>query len=186
MAKLGFAFAPGPTCGFETLGLAFRPLPDQGFVSIQVSRRVAFAMERLAGAVGALPGSVGEIAGSDPALARIGPLAFMALPDRADAPALVARVNGQSNGATAFRAVDVSHRGATFRLEGSASTEAVARTIEIDPASIAPGRCARTIWNRNSILIIRDATAAWRLTVDIGLGWALTDWMQMLAEGTLD
>lgn len=186
MAELGFAFAPGADCGFETPGLALRPLPDQGFVSIRVSRRSADGVERLRAAVGALPASVGMIAGSDPAIARTEPFAFMALPHRADAPALAARINAQSDGETVFRAVDVSHRGATFRLEGSASAEAVARTIEIDPASILPGCCTRTIWNQNAILVLRDAPDSWRLTVDIALGWALADWMHMLTQGTLD
>lgn len=186
MAELAFAFTPGFDCGFKTPGLAFRPLPDQGFVSIRVSRCVTDAMEHLGAAVGALPGSVGMIVGSNPAIARTGPFAFMALPDRLDAQSLAEKINAQSVGGTAFSAVDVSHRGATFQLDGSASVEAVARSIEIDPEAIACGRCARTIWNRNSILVIRDAPESWRLTVDIALGWALADWMEMLADGNLD
>lgn len=186
MAKLDFVFAPGMDCGVETKALVFRPLPDQGFVSIQVSRGVAGALERLRMAVGELPEAVGAITRTVPAIAATGPLAFLALTDRDDARGLAVSINAQSDSETAFHAVDVSHRGATFRLEGPASIEALARTVEIDPASIAPGGCARTIWNRNSILVIRDAPASWRVTVDIGFGWALADWMKKQSEGTLD
>ena len=78
-------------------------------------------------------------------------------------------------------AIEVSDRYASLRLQGARAWEVLAAGTGLDPAALAPGRCAQTLFAEEIIVFVQRLLGAepdYRVLVEAPLAAFLTGWLR--------
>ena len=78
-------------------------------------------------------------------------------------------------------AIDVSDRYASLRLQGARAWDVLATGTGLDPATLAPGRCAQTLFAEEIVVFVQRLAGAepdYRLLVEAPFATFLTDWLR--------
>ena len=155
---------------------SLRVLPTRAMVRLQLPRRAIDEASHLRIGDTPLPTTPGSCAGDDPAILWIAPDGWLLVGDRSDGAALAATVRRDCN--RRATAVDVSDALVGFELAGPRVRDLLARgtTLEVDGATLAPGRCARTRLAQLPVILRPLAAGHIELIVDRGPAAWLRDW----------
>lgn len=159
-------------------GTTLRVLPTRAMVRLQLPRRLISDAGQLRIGGTPLPTAPGSCAGDDPELLWLAPDAWLLIGEPGGNGAdLVATARQASRGRT-VAAVDVSDALVGFELAGPRARELLGRgtTLELDGATLTPGRCARTRLAQLAVILRPLAAERIELLVDRGPAAWLRDW----------